>query len=73
MTPKEKAEQLVNKFILYTEKYIDGWIESDLQAAKSSALIVVDEILNHHSQEQGLYRIDTYFWKQVKKELQNLK
>jgi hypothetical protein len=66
MTPREKAEELVNK---YCHLYYDdiSWEQS-----KPCALIAVDEILNHHSQEQGLYRIDTYYWQEVKQEIKNL-
>jgi len=56
MTPKEKAKELIRKF------YSIGAIQ-----CKECALIAVDEILNHHSQEQGLYRIDTFYWQEVKK------
>jgi hypothetical protein len=62
MTPKEKAKKLAMKF--------DKYGETD--NAKQCALIAVDEILNHHSQEQSLYRIDTYYWQQVKKEIEKL-
>ena len=40
--------------------------------AKMYVLIAVDEILSHHSQEQGLYRIDTYYWQKVKQEIEKL-
>lgn len=70
MTPKEKAKELYCK-------YTDALNIRDLQTTanpfvKQCALICVDEVLNHHSQEQGLYRIDTYYWQQVKSELQSL-
>ena len=65
MNPKEKAQELYNKMlnsdIMNMTKY----------CAKQCALIAVEEIINHHSQEQGLYRIDTYYWQQVKSELQS--
>jgi len=64
MTPKEKAIDLVNKYL----QVYDGRVSF----AKHCALIAVDEILNHHSQEQGLYRIDIYYWQQVKKEIEKL-
>jgi len=69
MSPKEKAEQLINKYFKDSDLLYEdlGWIQS-----KECALIAVDEILNHHSQEQGLYRIDTYYWKEVKKEIEKL-
>jgi len=73
MNAKEKAKELIHYYIkeLLSAKYsINGFVINDL--AKQCALIAVDEILNHHSQEQGLYRIDTYYWQQVKSELQSL-
>jgi hypothetical protein len=70
MTPKEKAKEIYCK-------YADALNIRDLQTTanpfvKQCALMEVDEILNHHSQEQGLYRIDTYYWKEVKKEIEKL-
>ena len=70
MTPKEKAKELVDK-MMYEIKYNCQPTLSEM-VAKQCALIAVDEILNHHSQEQNLYRIDTYYWKEVKKEIENL-
>ena len=69
MNAKEKAEELILKFMRLQEPNYN-WFHSKL--AKQCALIAVDEILNNHSQEQGLYRIDTYYWQQVKSELQSL-
>lgn len=45
MTPKEKAEELVNKFIEHTKEWseIDGYV-IDKYRAKQCALITVDEI-----------------------------
>jgi hypothetical protein len=75
MTPEEKAKELFKKFSRRT-KFLDepkGWIEIvDSSRAKQFALVAVDEIINHHNQEQGLYVIDKYFWLQVKKEIENL-
>ena len=64
MTPKEKAIELV-------EKYENECLLS-IDNGKVAAVITVDEIINHHSQEQGLYIIDTYYWREVKKEIENL-
>jgi len=66
MTPKEKAEELINK-MYYTQSSPTSWNQ-----AQQCTLIAVDEILNHHSQEQGLYRIDTYYWQEVKIELKKI-
>ena len=65
MTTKEKAAELVDKYYLPN-------ITWALIHAKKSALIAVDEILSHHSQEQGLYKIDKYYWEEVKKEIEKL-
>ena len=66
MNPKEKAEELIEKFDS-TLTYLES-----KSKAKQCALIAVEEILNHHSQEQGLYRIDTYYWQEVNQELNKL-
>jgi len=73
MTAQEKADELIDK-MYYIGRYDDKEDYNPAMAwerAKQCALIAVDEILNHHSQEQGLYRIDTYYWQQVKSELQS--
>jgi hypothetical protein len=69
MLPEEKAKELVLRYLRIDNNTIQ-WF--NLYIAKQCALIAVDEILNHHNQEQGLYRIDKYFWLQVKKEIENL-
>ena len=74
MNTKEKADELIDK-MYYVGRYDDKEDYNPAMAwerAKQCALMAVDEILNHHSQEQGLYRIDTYYWQQVKSELQSL-
>lgn len=58
MTPKEKAKYLVGKF------YFDDFNEeSNLYEAKKHALLAVDEILSWNK---------TYFWEQVRIEIENL-
>lgn len=66
MTPKEKADELISKFldpICY------------MPAAKKHAIIVVDEILNL-KMIGAMGREDRYneyeFWLEVRKELENL-
>jgi len=65
MTPKEKAAELIVNYQIKCKSL-------NYDEAKQCALIAVEEILNHHSQEQGLYRIDTYYWQEVKREIMNL-
>jgi hypothetical protein len=74
MTSKEKAEELVHKYRMLLMDIGDDYGQEVLLTilSRTSALIAVDEILNHHSQEQSLYRIDKYYWQQVKQEIENL-
>jgi hypothetical protein len=71
MTPKEKAEELVYRYVnLYshqTENYLD------IDEAKQCALIAVDEILK---EKNGCSKYECYGqdinWNEVKKEIENL-
>jgi hypothetical protein len=75
MTPKEKAEQLVNKYSIVSNKltYID------YKAAKICALIAVDEILNDYSYMQNVRNANSnqihsqrVYWQEVKNEIEKL-
>jgi tRNA A37 threonylcarbamoyltransferase TsaD len=87
MTPKEKAEELFNKYYQYDITIIG--IESQFEErgiglydAKQLALIAVDEILKSNSLEPQLQRhringvkpekIHLEYWQQVKEEIQVL-
>ena len=70
LTPKEKAENLIEKFIPNTRIWNDekGW-EDCMESAKRCALITVDEII---SIKLLWFQKDTEyldFWKGVKEEL----
>lgn len=70
MTPKEKAEELVLKYLRLQEKDSYNWFHTNL--AKQCALITVDEIT---SIKLLWYQKDTKeldYWKQVKQEIENL-
>jgi hypothetical protein len=69
MTPKEKAKDLVEKFISHTRVFHEvlGW-EDYIDSAKQCALIAVDEILKvvsfyNDSQAEVIY------FEEVKKEI----
>lgn len=77
MTPKEKATELINKFLRLeddTSFYWDGYddrkyLDEDiLPHAKKCAIICVDEIIN-----TKLQTIQPLFWEDVKKELESIK
>lgn len=63
MTPKEKAQKLVEQFssvLIYDEVYEDSI---------KCALIAVDEILNN---EELLNHLDFEWWSEVKQEIKKL-
>jgi len=73
MTPKEKAEELVNKFHNHTWNGEDNLGNFN---AQQCALIAVDEIMslmikfhNRHIEDNSN---EIYFWEEVKNELNKL-
>ena len=70
MTPKEKAEELIDKF--YIKVYDrEGTSAMNEFEAKQCALIAVDEILNlasFYNDTQG----EVTYWTEVKQEIKNL-
>jgi hypothetical protein len=82
MTPKEKAEELVNKMYGETPvRTIIAEIEEDKQYAKQCALIAVDEIISSSPSlpilgDSGIYgediELSTKYWEEVKQEIEKL-
>jgi hypothetical protein len=70
MTPKEKAKELVNKFVQFTP----AEEEFEYDYAKSCALIAVDEILedNVDDMSEELFDIRIEYWQSVKQEIEKL-
>ena len=78
MTPKEKAEELVDKYKPFVYPYVgssyltgDEYPEQILNYAKQCALIAVDEILNlasFYNDTQG----EVTYWTEVKQEIENI-
>lgn len=72
MTPKEKAKELVSKYMeIDLQPFSDygNYIEKDV--AKQCALIAVDEILNTVNSLFNTYSQNDY-WLQVKQEIEKL-
>jgi len=67
MTPKEKAEELVNKM-----KYPLHGVYIISHVANELALILVDEILEALHEHHWQNRLIIDFWKEVKHELEKL-
>ena len=67
MTPKEKAEELVNKY-----KFTEIPNYTSMFEVKECALIAVDEILlNEENKHTVLSKIYDY-WEEVKQEIKNI-
>jgi hypothetical protein len=68
MTPKEKAKDLVGKYVSLT----DGWVYGikNWEHKKQCALIAVDEIINVI--EDNCLEYDDNYWQEVKKEIEKL-
>jgi hypothetical protein len=75
MKPKEKAEELIDKFENYSFMDIDKRISS-FNSAKQCALIAVDEIINTglllDSSIYVMVKTSLDYWQQVKQEIEKL-
>jgi hypothetical protein len=65
MTPKEKAEELVGKYVSFAKGKI--LFQLTMESAKQCALIAVDEILGFLS-----YQSHIKYWQEVKQEIEKL-
>jgi hypothetical protein len=71
MTPKEKAEELVDNFIDKMFHLRDGYNASEVfDAAKQCALIAVN-LLMEEAYRQHDYEGFISYWKEVKQEIEN--
>ena len=72
MTPKEKAEELVHKYVDLT----DGWVYGikNWNYKKQCALIAVDEILDVDCFDMSEEHFDNHieYWQEVKQEIEKL-
>lgn len=67
MTPKEKADSLMNKYRTIIRK-TNVVSDDEIYLSQQCALLAVDEILNAH-----LFDLDEkQYWQQVKTEIQSL-
>ena len=80
MTPKEKAEELIDRFEqrfplkseVITTKGDLSWEYDNWEEAKQCALIAVDEIIDS-LQIKNYPQADQYeYWQEVKNEIENL-
>lgn len=78
MTPKEKAEQLVESFLSFTSNEAtteDGFIYSERMRvwnAKQCALIAVDEMIELLADDSWRNRNELMFYEEVEKQIHAL-
>jgi hypothetical protein len=73
MTPKEKAIQLVNKYLCVDDYYKrDSGCRISQYEAKQCALIAVDEVIEALHEHYWQNRLIIDYWKEVKHELEKL-
>jgi hypothetical protein len=68
MTPKEKAKELIGKYVFLT---VTDFSDENFEQTKQCALIAVDEILDvllHTSETECEY----VYWQEVKEEIEKL-
>ena len=75
MTHKEKAKELVEKYLKKRVERIDI-LEKLSELAKQSALICVDEVLENISEKQvstyNPFMMNTDYWQEVKQEINKI-
>ena len=74
MTPKEKAEELLNKMLSKNPNRQDGISIIDTIQAKLCALVAVDEILNIYQIKNAAFEFYDLrnYWQEVKTEIEKL-
>ena len=73
MTPKEKADELFNKYcyaIRYNEKDSEYW--TNIIYAKNCALIAVDELIIQENKYNNGSFYPLKYWQEVKQEIEKL-
>ena len=75
MTPREKAEELYQKYYKSVERLSEGYASRYDKTAKQCALIAVDEIIKSHRLclvDKKLTHPMENYWQEVKTEIEKL-
>jgi hypothetical protein len=74
MTPKEKAKELVDKYLKVSFGVVEEYIPVPIVFAKQCALIAVDEIIASNPNLKWFAKLDDSikYWQEVKKEIELL-
>jgi len=68
MTPKEKAQELVNKYLNMEFGIISEYMPKPLDIVIQCALIAVDELIKEENYRDG----NGQYWESVKQEIEKL-
>ena len=73
MTPKEKAKELVNRFMFAGIYFTDG-IDGAIKNAKQCSLVAVNEIIDiaYWEYMESMGEQEKKYWQEVKQEIINL-
>ena len=72
MTPKEKAKELIQKYLKMNDGLIEEFIPIPKEGAKQCALVAVDEIIHYLEIVLGVDKEDFEYWQEVKEEIEKL-
>jgi hypothetical protein len=72
MTPKEKAEELIEKYLNMNDGLIKEFIPIPIEGARQCALVAVDEVLDDYEQFPYKVQFGKDYWNEVKKEIEKL-
>jgi hypothetical protein len=72
MTPKEKAKELINKYLKCKDVSNYYYVIPIQDDAKQCALIAVDEIIKALRKDLAIFELGKGFWQEVKQEIEKL-
>jgi hypothetical protein len=72
MSPKEKAESLVEKFESLNSIKMSDDSRIEYPTARQCALIAVDEVLNALEEHRWQNRLIMDYWEEIKQEIKSL-
>jgi hypothetical protein len=72
MSPKEKAESLVEKFENLNSIKMSDDSRIEYPTARQCALIAVDEVLNALEEHRWQNRLIMEYWEEIKQEIKSL-
>jgi hypothetical protein len=72
ITPKEKAEELFDKYYqIFVDDIDEHFIDTSKRISKQCALIAVDEVIESLHEHHWQNRLIINYWEEVKHEIEN--